>query len=91
MKRLLTATLATATLALTACGAEPEVDEAEVDPTFEGAGDLTSDAGAGADTGAMEAAQNGGDGAMSDDTMMSDDAADTMDGDMEPGYEMETE
>lgn len=48
MKFKLSACLATATLALVACGAEPQVDEDEVDPTFEGADDTSSSVGAGA-------------------------------------------
>ncbi len=88
--KLLTTSLATATLALAACGAEPQMDESEVDPTFEGTGDTSSAAGAGSMTGAMEEAQNAGDD-DSENHMGGMMEADTMDGDMEPGYEMGTE
>ena len=59
MKALLAASLAvTASLSLAAC-AEPEVDQSEVDPTFDGEGDMSSAAGAGATTGAMDANEDG--------------------------------
>jgi len=62
MKKLLAASLATATLALTACGAEPQVDTDEVDPTFEGEGDMSSSVGAGALTDAIDGGEAGADG-----------------------------
>ena len=59
MKALFAAALAaSASLTLAACG-EPEVDQSEVDPTFDGEGDMSSAAGAGATTGAMDANEDG--------------------------------
>lgn len=62
MKSLLTTGLATAALALSACGAEPQMDTDEVDPTFEGEGDMSSSVGAGALTDAIDGGEAGADG-----------------------------
>lgn len=61
MKSLLTASLATLALGLTACS-EPEIDGEPVDPTFEGQGDQSSSVGAGAMTGAIDGGEAGADG-----------------------------
>ena len=81
-KQLLTPSLIGAALALAACGSPeeppagegpanvlPDEDTTDADAmsTFEGAGDTTSAAGAGATTGAMDGGRAGDDGLPTDD------------------------
>ena len=77
MNKLLAAALVGATFALQGCGSERDAAEpaaedtasldagtgaADFSPTLEGSGDMSSAAGAGADTGAMDGGRAGEDG-----------------------------